>query len=133
MKILGRSVFIGLGAAKLATASLGLASRDFHKSSDRKVDVTFANPVMFKGGETLPAGTYQVEVPENSTKPDVAFLHNDKVMATVRATVVTQEKKNRVTSIDSVTQGNTQWVTAIRPSGWNESLIFSSAGQNGSH
>jgi hypothetical protein len=70
-----------------------------------------------------------MEVRENSQTPDVTFYKDGKVMATVKAKVVTEQKKNAETEVDSITQGNAQEVTAIRPGGWEEELIFGSAGQ----
>ena len=126
---LSKSVIVGLGVAILATASLGLASWDSHKASDRKTDITFATRVMFNSGQTLPAGTYRMEVPDNSSNPHVEFFKRGKVMATVHAKVVTQEKKNPYTTVDSNTQGDSQLVTVIRPAGWDESLVFAPGGQ----
>lgn len=129
MQMLVRKSFAGLVAAILATACLGFAAGRSHKSSDRGTDVTFANAMKFKSGDTLPAGTYRMEVPENSPTPKVSFTQNGEVKATVEAKVVTQQKKNEGTEVDSVTEGNVQEVTAIRPIGWEEELVFGSAGQ----
>jgi len=129
MKMPDRISFAGLVAALLATTCLGYASWGFHKSSERGTDVTFAYATRFKNGDTLPAGTYQMEVPKNSQTPDVTFYRDGKVMATVKAKVVAEQKKNGGTEVDSVTRGNAQEVTAIRPGGWEEELIFESAGQ----
>jgi len=132
MKMCGRSVLMGLAAAMLATAGLGFGSWGFHKSSERATDVTFLNKAKFDNGNTLPAGTYQMEVPENSPTPEVTFKKDGKVMATVRAKVVTQPKKNAYTEIDAAASGDAQLVTAIRPAGWDESLIFGPAGSKAS-
>ena len=59
----------------------------------------------FNNGGTLPAGTYRMEVPENSQTPAVTFLQDGKVMATVKAKVVTEQKKNEDTEVDSVARG----------------------------
>jgi len=80
----------------------------------------------FNNGTTLPAGTYRMEVPENPTTPAVAFVQDGKVVATVEAKVVTEQKKNNATEVDSVTQGDAQVVRAIRPGGWTEEIDFGS-------
>jgi hypothetical protein len=70
-----------------------------------------------------------MEVPENSQTPSVTFSQDGKVMATVEAKVVTEQKKNEDTEIDGVTQGDAKVLTAIRPAGWNEKLVFGSEGE----
>lgn len=128
MQLLGRKSFVGLVAAILATTCLGFASWG-HKSSVRGTDVTFANTMKFKNGETLPAGTYYMKVGEDSPTPDVTFYQDGKALATVKAKMVTEQKKNAATEVDSTTQGNAQEVTAIRPGGWAEELLFGPEGQ----
>jgi hypothetical protein len=120
----GRSLFVGTLAAVLVAASLGLAA-DAHKTSDRKTFITFAQDVKLQAGGTLPAGTYEMKVPEGTQNPTVSFLSGDKVVATAPANLVSEQNKNSQTEIDSVTDGNYQDVTAIRPQGWKESLHFS--------
>ncbi len=83
-----------------------------------------------------------MEVPENSKTPEVTFyqenedpsvgFHVGKAMATVKAQMVAQQKKNAHTEVDSVTSGNAQLVKEIRPAGRDEILLFASAGQDGS-
>ena len=132
METLGRKSLAGFVAAILAVTCLGFAAGGSHKSRERGTDVTFSSTTKFNNGNTLPAGTYRMEVPENSQTPDVTFSQDGKVMATVEAKVVTEQKKNENLEVDSVTQGNAQVVTAIRPGGWDEAVIFGSAGQEGS-
>lgn len=131
MKMQGGRLFLGLAAAILAATCLGFPSWSFHKSSDRETNVTFVNMTKFKNGETLAAGTYQMEVPKDSPTPEVTFYKDGKPVATINAKIVTQQAKNADTEIDSVTQGDTQLVTAIRPGGWDEAVIFSSTGKHG--
>ena len=131
MQKLGRKSFLGSAAAILAVACLGIASWGSHKSSERETNVNFINMTKFANGDTLKAGTYQMEVPKNTQTPEVTFYKNGKAVATVHAKVVTQPKKNENTEVDSVTQGKTDLVTAIRPAGWEEELIFRSGGQHG--
>lgn len=122
-----RKSFVGFGVAILATSCLGFAGS--HKVKDRTVSVTFSNTAKFNDGNTLSAGTYRMEVSENSQTPAVTFSQDGKIMATTQAKVVTEQKKNDETEIDSVTQGGTNVVTAIRPAGWEEELTFGSGGQ----
>jgi hypothetical protein len=126
MQLLSRRTFTGLVAAICATACLGFGSWAHRKSSEHGVEVTFANTMKFSDGNTLAAGTYRMEVPEKSQTPSVTFLQDGKVKATEQATVVTQQTKNSDTEVDSVTQGNEQAVTSIRPAGWEEKLVFGS-------
>jgi hypothetical protein len=133
METLRTKPFIGLIAAMLVTACVGFAhSWSWHKSSDRTTDVTFSSPMKFTNGKTLPAGTYQMEVPENSPAPIVRFSQDGNVKATSKARLVSQEKKNPYTEVDSTQSGHRQLVTEIRPGGWNEVLLFSPARQNNS-
>jgi hypothetical protein len=132
MQVLNRKSFAALGVAILASTCLGFGSWRFHKSSDRATDVTFESTAKFNNGATLPAGTYQIEIPKDSPSPAVTFYQNGKAVATIKANVVAQEKKNEGTAIESVTQGNTELVTTIQPDGWKESITFGSGGQPGS-
>lgn len=128
MQLLGRKSFAGLATAILATTCFGFAAGRSHKASEHSTDVTFARTAKFKNGDTLPAGTYYMKVPENSQTPDVTFYKDGKVVATVKAKVVPEQRKNEDTVVDSVTQGNAEEVTAIRPSGWEEEILFGSEG-----
>ena len=131
----GRKLFIGLVAAFLVPFGVGFAhSWGFHKASDRTATVTFSDKMELGNGTTLPAGTYQLEVPENSPTPQVEFAQDGKVMATAQANVVNQSDKNPYTEVDSVKRGDTQMITTIRPGGWHEILRFgqSSQGSSGS-
>lgn len=145
MKMSGRRSFVGLVAAILATACLGFASWGFHKSSERGTEVTFSTMAKFNSGATLPAGTYWMEVPKDSQTPEVKFYKEDvqsaeeggtditgvggKVVATIKAEVVAQPKKNANTEIDTVARGGAQLVRSIRPAGWELEIVFGSAGQ----
>jgi hypothetical protein len=124
MKIRGNRLIVGVGAALLGTACLGFGSWGFHKSNDRSVDVTLLNATKFNNGQTLPAGTYRMEVPENSTTPKVTFFKDGKAMASVDAKIVNEEQKNDTTEVNAVTQGDSQVVTSIRPSGWHAEVDF---------
>jgi hypothetical protein len=130
MKLLSKRVFAVLGAAILATACLGFGSWGFHKSSDRGANVTFASMAKFNDGDVLPAGTYRMQVPDNSQTPKVEFYKNGKLMASANAKVISETKKNDHTEVDSVTRGNAQLVKSILPHGWNEKLVFSSNAQS---
>jgi hypothetical protein len=132
MQMLDRKPFAGLVAGILTATCLGFAAGGSHRGSERGTDVTFNSRTLFSNGDILPAGTYRMEVPENSQTPDVTFFKDGKVVATIKATVVTQGKKNSNTEIDSVEEGDAQVVKAIRPAGWNETLSFWSSGQYGS-
>ncbi len=128
MYLLGRKSVVCLAAAILGTTCLAFGAWG-HKSSDRTADITFSSTTKFTNGETLPAGTYDMRVPKDTTSPKVTFSQDGKVVATVNAQVVTQPKKNDTTEVDSTTDGNAQKVTAIRPNGWEEELVFGSKAQ----
>lgn len=132
MKMQGRRLFVGSLATILVTACIGFAAGGSHKSQERKVDVTFSTMTKFNNGTTLPAGTYRMEVPESSQTPAVTFSQDGKVVATVEAKVVNQQKKNDATEVDTVNQGDAQVVKSIRPAGWEEALIFGADGQEAS-
>jgi hypothetical protein len=129
MEKLTKKSFAGLATAILTMACCGFASWGFHKSSDHATQVTFTSMAKFNNGDTIPAGTYRMEVAENSQSPKVTFSKDGKVIATEGAKLVGEQKKNDDTEIDSVTRGDTQLVTTIRPAGWNQELVFGSAGQ----
>jgi hypothetical protein len=63
----------------------------------------------------------------------VTFSQDGKVVATIEAKVVTGEKKNDATEIDSINQGDAQTLTSIHPAGWNEEIVFGSDAQDMSH
>jgi tetraacyldisaccharide-1-P 4'-kinase len=129
MQTLCKKSFAGFAAAILAATCLGFAAGGSHKSSERISVVTFGSTTKLNNGNMLPAGTYRMEVPENSQTPAVTFSKDGKVMTTIEAKVVTEQKKNDETEIDSVAQGDAQVLTAIRPAGWAEELVFGPAGQ----
>jgi hypothetical protein len=128
MNMVNRKLLAGFGTAFLATACLGFGAWGGHKSLDRGTEVTFINTTKFNNGTTLPAGTYRMEVPENSQTPKVSFYKDGKEMATVDAKVVNEGTKNESTEVESVTQGDAQQVTSIQPSGWHEKIVFESNG-----
>jgi hypothetical protein len=126
MEILRTRSFVGLVAAILVTACTGFASIwGWHKSPDRTTDVTFSSQVTLGNGKILPAGTYQMEVPEKSSTPTVGFSQDGKVMATAKAKVVSKDVKNPYTEVDTTRSGHAQLVNVIRPDGWKEILLFS--------
>jgi hypothetical protein len=130
MKNVGRRLLIGSMAGILVAAYAGISyARNTSKTRTRHTDVSFSNNMALRNGETLPAGTYRMDVPENSQNPVVTFEKDGKVVATSKANVVSEEKKNEETEIDSVRQGQAQLITEIRPSGWNEALVFGSNGK----
>lgn len=128
MQLQAKRLFVTLGVAVLSVTGLGFGSWGSHKLSERTTDVTFTNTTKFQNGTTLAAGTYRMEVPESSQSPKVTFYKDGKAMATVDAKVVDEQKKNDNTEIDSVTKGEVQQLTAIRPSGWHERLDFATKG-----
>lgn len=143
MQILGGKSIAGLVAATIAVTCLGFAAGASHKSPHRGTEVTFSSLTKFQNGDTLPAGNYWMEVSENSQTPEVTFYKeynnqylmtqvDSKPIATVKAKAVTRNEKNQNTEVDSVMDGNAQMVTAIRPAGSHETLIFGPAGQDGS-
>lgn len=129
MHTLGRKSFVEFVVAILATTCLGFAVGGSHKSSERGTNITFIKMTKFNNGSTLPAGTYRMEIPENSQTPAVTFLQDGKVMATVEAKVVAQQKKYEDTEVESVARGGANLVTEIRPAGWDKELVFGSASQ----
>jgi hypothetical protein len=128
MKYLWRKPFVGLLIAFFVGTCSGYAHFwGIHKSNTRITNVTFANEVRFNNGSTLPAGTYKMEVPDGSQSPMVSFSKEGKVMATSKAKLVNENKKNPYTEVDSTTRGQVQVVNAIRPGGWDEVLRFNPA------
>jgi len=128
-----RSLFMGLVLAFLVPWSVAFAhSWGSHKASDRTASVTFSEKMELGNGTSLPAGTYRVEVPDNSPTPQVEFSQDGKVMATAQAKVVNQGNKNPYTEVDSVKHGDAQMITTIRPGGWHEILRFGRSNQAGS-
>jgi hypothetical protein len=129
MDTLSRRSLVGFVVAIFATACLGFAAGSSHKSQARGTDVNFGEAVKLKNGDTLPAGTYRMEVAENSQTPTVTFSQDGKVKATVEAKAVPQQNKYDETECDIDTQGNAEVLTAIRPQGWDEELLFAPEGQ----
>ncbi len=130
MKFFAKNTFALLAAVFLTTTCLAFGAWGSHKSSaSRATDITFENTMKFNNGVSLPAGTYRLSVPNNQQTPEVTFSQDGKVVATEKANVVDEQKKNDATEIDSTTQGDAQQLNVIRPSGWNEELVFGNAGQ----
>jgi hypothetical protein len=132
MKMKFGKFIVGLVSTVLAATCLGFAGGKSHKS-ERATSVEFANTMKFNNGDTLPAGSYRMEVAEGSQTPDVTFVHDGKTVATEKANVVPENVKNQETEIDSVAQGDAYLVRAIHPDGWNEELTFGPAGEGASH
>ncbi len=128
MYSLGRKSVVCLAAAILGTTCLAFGSNG-HKRSDRSTEITFSSTTKFNNGDTLPAGTYDMRVPKDTTSPNVTFYQDGKAVATVKGQVVNEQKKNDTTEVDSTTDGTAQKVTAIRPNGWQEEIDFGSRGQ----
>ena len=137
MKMPGKRLFGALAVAFLASTCLAFGSW-FHTSSDRKTDVILAFSTKFKNGDVLPAGEYQMDVAKNSQIPNVKFykIYTDpytsetqvgnKVMATVKAKVVTEDQKNPTTEVVTDKHRNGQMMKSVRPAGWEEKLVFGS-------
>ncbi len=128
MQLQAKRLLVTLGVAVLSVTCLGFGAGSAHRSSQRATNVTFTNTTKFQNGTTLSAGTYRMEVPESTQSPQVTFYKDGKAMATVNAKVVDEQKKNDNTEIDSVTKGDVQQLTAIRPNGWHERLVFLTKG-----
>jgi hypothetical protein len=125
MKNAGKRLFIVSIAAIFVGTCAGFAvAKDSVKA--KSVSIDFSNQMILRGGQTLPAGTYRIEIPENSQHPVVTFEKDGKVMATARANVVSQARKNEQTSVESVQQGQSQVIQEIRPGGMREALVFGS-------
>jgi hypothetical protein len=129
MQMLGRKSFVGFVVAIFATTCLGFAAGSSHKSRERGTDVNFNQTIKLKNGDTLPAGTYRMEVPENSPTPVVTFLQDGQVKATIRAKVVTQQQKNDETECEIDNQKNAELLTAVRPQGWEEEILLAPQGK----
>jgi len=106
----------------------------FGKSSTKSLAVTLTNATKLNSGEVLQAGQYTVKIPaENTQSPEVEFYAGDKLIAKAQAQVETLPQKNDYTAIEITTLENTDVLTAIRPNGLPERLVFSEpTGQSGS-
>ncbi len=124
--------FAGAIAAIVATACLGFGSWGSHKSPERGANVVFATATKLRNGAVLPAGTYRMEVADNSQNPEVKFYKEDATtqdwggnpIAMTHAKLISQPEKNRHTEIDSVQRGADQLLQVVRPRGWNEQLAL---------
>jgi len=132
MKFASGKWFVGSVAAILATACLGFGSWGSHKGSERGANIIFASATKLRNGDVLPAGTYRMEVAENSQNPEVKFYKEDATtqdwggepVAMTHAKVISQPSKNQRTEIDSVQRGSDQLLQVVRPHGWSERLVF---------
>lgn len=130
MKLFAKKSFAYLAAVFFTTTCFAFGSWGSHKSSaSRATEVTFAKTMKFNNGITLPAGTYRLSIPKDVKSAEVTFTRDGKVVATEKAKVVDEQKKNETTEVDSVTQGDAEKLTAIRPDGWQEELVFGNAGE----
>jgi hypothetical protein len=129
MKLKVLASAMGLAVALLLTASQSFAhSWIHHNSSERATSVTIDSPKELGNGAVLPAGSYNMEVSENSQNPEVMFYKDGKLVCKTQAKLVTQSQKNAYTEVDSTKLGDKDVIQEIRPSGWDQSLVFSSAG-----
>lgn len=148
MRTQGGRLSVYLGVAILATTCSGFALWGSNKSPERKTNVTFASATMLKNGATLPAGNYRIEVTQAASVTEVKFykegtdfagsvntpdaLGSGKLMATLKARVVSQAEKNAETEVETITRGNAQLLSTIRPGGWKEELVFVPGGRHAS-
>lgn len=128
MKRRGLGLLAGSVLACVVAAGFGFAA----PMKDHHTNITFYTTMKFQNGVVLPAGTYRMQVPEDTKTPSVTFLQNGKVKAQVPAQVFSGQNKNENTQVSSVASGNSQLVKSISPSGWTETITFGpSAGGGG--
>jgi hypothetical protein len=129
MKLKVLASAMGLAVALLLTASQSFArSWTHHNSSEWSTSITIDSPKELGNGTVLPAGSYNMEVSENSQNPEVMFYKDGKLVCKTQAKLVTQSQKNAYTEVNSTKLGDKDVIQEIRPSGWDQSLVFSSAG-----
>jgi hypothetical protein len=112
-----------LVAASVAFARFPLL--DLGHSSKKSADVELSETARIAGGPTLQPGEYKVVLNNNSTKPEIGFYQNGKLIAQVPAKLVDQGKKIHRTKIYSdTTDADTQVITEIDPGGWRDKIFF---------
>ena len=110
MKMQGRRLFVGALATILVTACLGFAAGGSHKSQERKADVTFSTMTKFNNGTTLPAGTYRMEVPENSQTPASNIRHRTvKSWRPLKPKWLTSRKRMTLQRLTLSVKGMRKW------------------------
>lgn len=120
MKRRGFGLLAGSVLAGVVAAGLGFAA----PMKDHHTNITFYTTMKFQNGVVLPAGTYRMQVPEDTRTPSVTFLQNGKVKARVPAQAFSGQNKNENTQVASVASGNAELVKSISPAGWTETLSF---------
>jgi hypothetical protein len=120
-----------LAAGILVATSMAFAKfplLDFGHSSKKSADVEILQAARIPGGPTLQSGVYRVALNNSSTKPEIGFYQNGKLVAQVPAMLVEQAKKINQTEVYFDTQANsTQVLTEMDLSGWRDKVFF---GQN---
>ncbi len=124
--VLSKSMLAAAGilvATSMAFAKFPLL--EFGHSSKKSADVEILQAARIPGGPTLQSGEYRVALNNSSTKPEIGFYQNGKLVAEVPAKLVEQSKKINKTEIYLDTQADsTQVITEMDLSGWRDKVLL---------
>lgn len=119
-----------LAAAVAVIFAGSLASANFwsHSKSTMKTgNISLAQDSRILNGPMLKAGDYKVELLKTSPAPQIAFYQNGKLIEKTTAKLVNATAKNDETKVLSDKgKNNTQIITEMDLSGWNQNVVFSS-------
>ncbi len=114
----GRAIRIGVATAAVLLLTLGLAVA---KTKNVNID----QRSKLASGTILEAGTYKVEILEQTSKPEAAFYRGNKLVARAPVKLEAQPKKAPYTMIYFVNSENPPKITGIKLKGSSEMIVFS--------
>jgi hypothetical protein len=115
-----RSVLALCGAVLIA------AGCSFARRTDMKTEtITLGSGVTVANSTTtIPAGTYQVKIPENSQNPTVQFYRDGKMIAQATGKLQAEANKSPYSGVTTNQKGTQQVLTGVLVQGWNQEVVF---------
>ncbi len=116
------------------TASIAFAGifGHHHSSSQKSANVDIAEITKVPNGPTLEPGTYKATLVEDSSKPEVEFYQDGKLVGQAPVRLVDQGEKITQTVIDSNKQPDgTYMLTEMDLSGLTQKLMFGTSKASG--
>jgi hypothetical protein len=100
-----------------------------HHSSQKSMSMDILQTTQVPDGPTLEPGTYTATFVEDSSKPEVEFYQQGKLVGQAPVTLVDEGKKIKQTEFQSNQQANgTNVLTEMDFSGLTQKLVFKASG-----
>lgn len=95
--------------------------------SARSGSLDLAHAAQVANGPNLPAGHYRVELAQNTSKPEVLFYRQGKLVAQApTAQLVERTKKSDMNKVYFNTASGKRVITQLDLKGWTQNIVFNS-------